>query len=78
MTYTYKASATTDMVNGARAEATATIAGKSAVVATGAIRGQKLVLRFKHLGRGRYRLTLFQLRAHEKPQMIGHTSLVIS
>jgi hypothetical protein len=36
------------------------------------------VLTFKHLERGRYRITLLRLRAHEHPLTIGKTSLVIS
>lgn len=78
VTYTYSNSAAADMVSGARAEATVMVHRRTRVVATGRVRGHKLVLRFKHLKRGRYNLTLWQVRAHHQRQMIGHTSLVIS
>ncbi|MBV9337502.1 MAG: hypothetical protein JO243_16580 [Solirubrobacterales bacterium] len=79
VTYTYSGPlAAQDLVNGARAEATATIAGKKKVLATGKIRHRKLSLTFKHLKRGRYRITLLELRPTKQPLMLGHTSLVIS
>ena len=42
------------------------------------IRHHRLVLRFKHLKPGRYRITVLLLNAHARPMTIGSTSLVIS
>jgi hypothetical protein len=47
-------------------------------VGTGRIRNHKLKLKFKHLHRGRYRLTLNLLRAHHRPRVIGHTTLTVT
>jgi len=73
--YTY---GTAHLARNARAEAVVDIDGRVRVVATGRIRHRKLRLTFRHLKRGRYRLTLLELRAHHRPVVIGHTSLVIS
>jgi probable HAF family extracellular repeat protein len=79
ITYTYPAAAAArDLSNGARAEAIATIRGHRRVIATGVIRRHEVVLSFKHLQRGRYRLTVVELRKHRKPLAIGHTTLAIS
>jgi len=66
-----------EVVNGDRAEATANVDGKTSVVATGRISGHKVVLLFNHLQRGRYRLTLLELR-NAKRLVVGHTMLDIS
>jgi hypothetical protein len=66
------------MVREARAEAVAEIGGRVRVVATGRIRDRKLRLTYRHLTRGRYRLTLLEFLGHHKMAAIGHTSLVIS
>jgi hypothetical protein len=76
--YTYSASESTDLRNGARAQATATVGGRTVVVATGRVRGHRLRLTFQQLKRGHYKLTLWQLRGHAKREVIGHTSPVIS
>ena len=65
ITYTFPTRIAGDLVNDARAEATVSVDGHRKLVATGVIRHHKLVLTFKHLGRGRYRLTLLELRAHQ-------------
>jgi streptogramin lyase len=77
ITYTYSARASA-IARDARAEAIAEIHGHRTVVATGRIRDRKLKLMFPRLQRGRYRLTLIELRARRAPLVIGHTSLVIS
>jgi hypothetical protein len=66
------------MARDARAEAVAEVGGRVRVVATGRIRDRKLRLTYRHLTRGRYRLTLLELHGREHPLVIGHTSLVIS
>ena len=45
---------------------------------TGRIRNHRLKLKFKHLHRGRYRLTLKLLGPHHKRTVIGHTTLTIT
>lgn len=62
----------------ARAIARATITGKKTVVGTGAVRNHKLTLKLRHLHRGRYKLTLIELRPHHKPLVIGQTTLTVS
>jgi hypothetical protein len=66
------------MARDARAEAVALVHGRVRVVATGRIRDHRLRLTYRQLRRGRYGLTLLELRAHQRPVVIGHTSLVIS
>ena len=78
ITYTYNTGKATDIVNGARAEAIIRSGGKAKVLATGRVRGHKLVLRFTHLKRGRYRLTLLERKSHGKWVAIGHTALTVS
>jgi hypothetical protein len=78
VTYTYTAGKAAATVNGARAEAIIRSGGKAKVLATGRVRGHKLVLRFTHLERGRYRLTLLERTSHGKWVAIGHTTLTIS
>jgi hypothetical protein len=78
ITYTFSGPiAAKALVNGDRAEATANVDGKTSVVATGRISGHKVVLLFNHLQRGRYRLTLLELR-NAKRLVVGHTTLDIS
>ncbi len=78
VTYTYGPHMAADLINGARAEATARLGRKTTIVASGRIHGHQLRLTFRHLGRGEYKLTLLELRANRKPLSIGHTTLVIS
>jgi len=47
-------------------------------VAIGTIRNHKLKLKFAHLHRGRYRLTLIERRPHHQRLVIGHTTLTVS
>jgi hypothetical protein len=78
VTYTYAGAAARAMARDGRAEATAVVHGRTIVVGSGRIRDRRLRLTFRHLKRGRYWLTLLQLRAHHRPVVIGHTSLEIS
>jgi streptogramin lyase len=78
ITYTYPTGKTAGIVSGARAEAIIKSGGKAKVLATGKVRDHKLVLRFTHLKRGRYRLTLLEHTSHGKWVAIGHTTLTIS
>jgi streptogramin lyase len=75
VTYTYPA---TSMAGDARAKATAVVNGKVEVVGVGTIRHHKLQLKLANLHRGRYRLTLIELRFHHKPVVLGHTTLTVS
>jgi hypothetical protein len=61
-----------------RAEATARVDGRTVVVGTGRVRDHRLVLTYRHLQRGRYRLTLVALGSHHERELLGHSSLVIS
>jgi hypothetical protein len=36
------------------------------------------VVAVKHLKHGRYRIILLELRAHQRPLVLGHTSLAIA
>ena len=76
-TYTYSAGMAAALIRGARAEATIKVDGKTKVVGTGRVREHKLVLTFKHLSRGHYRLMLIEL-THGKRVPIGHTTLTIT
>ena len=58
--------------------ATARIHGHRQVIARGRIRQHRLSLTFKHAHRGRYRVTLLELRGHRAPALIGKTTLVIT
>jgi hypothetical protein len=78
ITYTYSTGKAAGIVNGARAEAIIRSSGKAKVLATGRVRGHKLVLRFTHLTRGHYRLTLLERASHGRWVAIGHTTLTIS
>ena len=74
ITYTY---AGTSMAGDARVEATVESNGKTRVVAIGTIRDHKLRLKFERLHCGRYRLTLIELRSHQR-LVIGHTTVTVS
>jgi hypothetical protein len=78
VTYTYSRGAAAALARDARAEAIGNLHGHSTVLATGRVRDGKLRLTFRRLHRGRYGLTLLELRPHRAPLVIGHTSLVIS
>jgi hypothetical protein len=78
VTYTYSAGAAAAMAGDARAEAIVDVRGHGRIAARGRVRDGKLRLTFYLLRRGRYRLTLLELRAHRAPLVIGQTSLVIS
>jgi hypothetical protein len=78
ITYTYSAGKAANIVNGARAEAIIRSGGKAKVLAAGRVRGHKLMLRFTHLGRGHYRLTLLERKADGRWVSIGHTTLTVS
>jgi streptogramin lyase len=58
--------------------ASAKVHGHRRVVAHGQVRHRKLTLVFRHLGRGRYRLTLLKPGAHGKLTAIGRTSIAVS
>jgi hypothetical protein len=76
VTYTYGASSSAS-AGAARVEAVATMHGRRRVVGTGKIRHHRMTLHFRHLRRGRYRLTLLRMRPHHRPQVIGHTTLYV-
>jgi hypothetical protein len=48
------------------------------VIGRGRIRDHKLTLVLRDLARGRYQLTLLELGAQSKKDVIGHTSIVVS
>jgi hypothetical protein len=48
------------------------------VIAHGQLRHHRLTLVFRHLPRGRYKLTLLALNAHGGRSVIGHTSIAVS
>ena len=58
--------------------AIAKVHGHRQVVAHGQVRHRKLTLVFRHLGRGRYRLTFRKPGAHGKLTAIGRTSITVS
>lgn len=76
-TYTYAAHAARDLIDGARAKATVTVNGRTEVVGTGRVRHHQLVITFRHLRRGRYRLTLIELQPGQRT-VIGHTTLTVT
>jgi hypothetical protein len=78
VTYSYAASARAALVNGAGAYASARIRGRTAIVARGQIRNHRLTLKFTHLRKGRYRLTLWEMKPHHRSLALGHTVLVVS
>jgi hypothetical protein len=78
VTYMYSSGVSASLARDARAEAIADIRGRDRVVATGRVRDRRVRLTFRQLKHGRYGLTLLELRAHQRPLVIGHTSLVIS
>jgi hypothetical protein len=75
-TYTFIYAAKT--AKNLRAIATAKINGHRRVIAGGRIRHHKQTLVFRHLPRGRYKLTLLKLGAHGKRTMIGRTTIAVS
>lgn len=58
--------------------ATAIVHGRRQVIGRGWIRNHRLGVTFKHLHRGRYRVTLLELRAHHRPTPIGKTTIVVT
>jgi hypothetical protein len=58
--------------------ATATVHGTTRVVARGHIRHHRLRLTFSHLSRGRYRVTLLELRHHQAAAVLGRTTIVVT
>ena len=74
-TFTYAAAVAANVRS---VQAIATVHGHRRVVAHGRLHHHKLKLVFRHLRRGRYRLTIVALGAHGKKTVIGHTSIVIS
>lgn len=42
------------------------------------LRGRRLTVTYYHLGRGRYCVTLMELRAHGAPTRIGQTTIVVT
>jgi sugar lactone lactonase YvrE len=58
--------------------AIAVVNGHRRVIARGRIRHRKLTLVFRHLGRGRHKLTLLAVAAHGKRTVIGHTTVAVS
>jgi hypothetical protein len=73
VTYTYASGSARGVV-----VAIATIHGRTRVMARGFIKHRKLRLRFTHLTRGHYRLTLLEVPRHGQPVAIGHTSITVS
>jgi hypothetical protein len=61
----------------ARVLATAKVHGHTRTVGRGAIRAYELKLRLRHLHRGRYRLTLFELGRGERTP-IAHTTVTVT
>jgi hypothetical protein len=74
-TFTY---ATAGPSHDGAAIATARIHGRTRVVAHGRLRRRRLTLVFKHLHRGRYRLTLLELRRHQRPVVLGTSTIVFT
>jgi predicted ThiF/HesA family dinucleotide-utilizing enzyme len=62
----------------ARAVAKARVHGKVMLVGTGRMAHPKLTLKLARLHRGRYQLTLLELRPHRNAVVIGHTTLTVS
>jgi hypothetical protein len=76
-TYTYTYAMPGQAKDGA-VIATARTHGHTRVIARGRIRHHRLTLTFKHLHRGRYRVTLIELRPHRAPVPIRATTLVVT
>jgi sugar lactone lactonase YvrE len=76
-TYTY---AVPRSVRAGKVLAAAIIGGHRTVIARGTIRRHQLriTVTLRHLHRGHYRVTLLELQPHKVPQIIGHTTLVIT
>ncbi|HET6871027.1 MAG TPA: hypothetical protein VFH80_34265, partial [Solirubrobacteraceae bacterium] len=75
-TYTYTYAMPGQAKDGA-VIATVTKHRHTRVIARGRIRHHRLTLTFKHLKRGRYRLTLLELE-HGRRIVIGQTTLTVS
>lgn len=76
-TYTFTYAVAT--VRNRPAIATAVVNGHRRVIARGRVRHHKLTLVFRHLGRGRHKLTLLVVvRARGKRTVIGHTTVAVS
>jgi hypothetical protein len=58
--------------------ATAVVNGHRRVIARGRVRHRKLTLVFRHVGRGRQKLTLLAVAAHGKRTVFGHTTVAVS
>ena len=67
----------TAMDANASVEATTNVHGRRQIVARGTIRRHNLKLTLKHLHRGRYRLTLLELKSHGRSKVIGHIRLTV-
>jgi hypothetical protein len=52
--------------------------GRGRVIARGRIHHHHLVLTFRHLQRGQYRVTLLEPRRHHRPIVVGHTTITIT
>jgi hypothetical protein len=74
-TYTY---AMPGQAKAGAVNATVSKHGHTRVIARGRIRHHRLTLTFKHLHRGRYRLTLVQLHPHRASVVIGAITLVVT
>jgi hypothetical protein len=61
-----------------RVAATAIVRGRRRVIGHGRIRHHVLTITFKRLHRGRYRVTLLELRAHRAAEVIGQTTIVVT
>jgi hypothetical protein len=57
--------------------ARALVHGRRVVIGHGWLRHHRLKITFKHLHRGRYRVTLLEQRAHGS-LLIGHTTIVVT
>ncbi len=75
-TVTYRYAATSSPAHG-EVHAVVTVDGRTRVLARGTIRDHRLRLWLRDLRRGRYRITLVELRGRGSWAVIGHTTLTV-
>jgi hypothetical protein len=58
--------------------ATASVHGRTRIIGHGAIRHRRLTLTLRGVRRGRYSVTLLELRGRDRRVIIGHTTVTVT